>query len=95
MGPRPCRPDVTLARDRPSEDDRAVDECEGRSRAEAAESVVLPGVIVFEVATARGSGAQLRHNGGPRLDEIRRAVQLLSLNLAPACPDDHVRPQSA
>jgi hypothetical protein len=45
-----------------------------------------PGVIVFEVPTARRVGAQLRYNGGPRLDEIRYAVYRLALAAEPDEP---------
>lgn len=38
-----------------------------------------PSVIVFEVPTARRIGAQLRAGGGPRLDEIRYAVMMLTM----------------
>ncbi|MET8355212.1 hypothetical protein [Micromonospora sp. NPDC005206] len=36
-------------------------------------------MIVFEAATARRVGAQLRYGGGPHLDEIRYAVYRLTL----------------
>ncbi|SIM72390.1 hypothetical protein [Micromonospora cremea] len=36
-----------------------------------------PGVIVFEVATARREGLQLRYGGGPRLNEIRVELRVL------------------
>lgn len=35
-------------------------------------------VVAFEVATARRVGVQLRHARGPQLDEIRRAVRVLT-----------------
>ncbi|MET8907578.1 hypothetical protein [Micromonospora sp. NPDC004551] len=37
----------------------------------------LPAVVVFDVATARSVGAQLRYNGRPRIEEIRAAVHVL------------------
>ncbi|MGW3603326.1 hypothetical protein [Micromonospora sp. NPDC005161] len=36
-----------------------------------------PGVVAFEVSTARRVGAQLRYGGWPQLDEIRYAVRML------------------
>jgi hypothetical protein len=38
-----------------------------------------PGLVVFEVATARRVGAQLRYNGGPQLAEIRYAAAVLTM----------------
>ncbi|WP_146231302.1 hypothetical protein [Micromonospora sicca] len=38
-----------------------------------------PGVVVFEVSTARRVGLQLRYGGGPWLDEIRVAVLTLTM----------------
>ncbi|MCX5070792.1 hypothetical protein OOJ91_33650 [Micromonospora lupini] len=45
-------------------------------------------VIVFEVATARRVGAQLRYGGGPHLDEIRYAVYRLTLAAGSEDPPD-------
>ncbi|MET7808635.1 hypothetical protein [Micromonospora chersina] len=52
-----------------------MDEGEGEK---PAGSAGLPGVIVFEVTTARRVGAQLRYNGGPRLDEVQYALRMLT-----------------
>ncbi|SIM73119.1 hypothetical protein [Micromonospora cremea] len=38
-----------------------------------------PDVVMFEVATARRVGAQLRYNGGPWLAEIRYSAALLTM----------------
>ncbi|WP_146763249.1 hypothetical protein [Micromonospora noduli] len=45
-----------------------------------------PSVIVFELPTARRVGAQLRAGGGPQLDQIRQAVQVLTTE--PATNED-------
>lgn len=56
-------------------EDRSADEAD--APAGQAEPATSPGMIVFEVATARRVGGQLRYDGGSRLAEIRYAVALL------------------
>ncbi|WP_446220003.1 hypothetical protein [Micromonospora sp. IBHARD004] len=37
-----------------------------------------PATVVFEMATARRVGAQLRYAGGPQLAQVRAAVRILT-----------------
>ena len=58
-------------------EDRGASELEARET--EAKTPGAPGVVVFEVATAGRVGLQLRYSGGPRLNEIRYAEQLLTM----------------
>lgn len=55
------------------------DQVSGGDEERPAEPAGAPDMIVFEVSTARRVGAQLRYNGGPRVDEIRYAAAMLTM----------------
>ncbi|MFI0797021.1 hypothetical protein ACH4OY_30715 [Micromonospora rubida] len=53
----------------------------------SADATGPPSFVVFEVTTARRVGAQLRYNGGHRLNEVRRAAWMLTVQEPPLASD--------